>query len=543
MDTVKDDPGAMIAELARAMMPERRGRFLDAACGGDARLRADVEGRLAHTGGGNGGEPAVASPAREPDQDVVPGSVESIALDALNAAPGITEVGESQAEGPGDLPIDVYCDQKQLDLAARLQLVQQVCRIMDQDHRRGLIHGGLTTRHVRVSPDGTIHVLPRGRTEDPGADQAALLHASPEQVLGEPPTTASDVYGLGVLLYELLTGRYPYQVSSANPDEIGNAISEQAPERPSLAVLRADPAARSPETIAEARRTSPERLARLLAGDLELIVLNALHKEPERRYASARQLADDIDRYNERRPVLAHRDSWRYRAGKFLRRHPAASTAGLLLAAALLAGLPALAIGLARAHRDRDRARILYRTARSGIDNLFAQVADRHDMDAPGLQPAREALLEAALRYYETASEQRGGDLESLAESAEAQKRIGRINRLIGLPDVAAWQYQQALDRFEGLAARDPGNTRLQDDLVEILTELGEILSPMEDRRSEARQYLERARGLLEAEVAALPKVAASRRSWPGWWATSPSSSTPRTISIRLGPCGSGPST
>ncbi len=129
------------------------------------------------------------------------------------------------------------------------------------------------------------------------------------------------------------------------------------------------------------------------------------------------------------------------------------------------------------------------------------------------MQPARAALLEAALRYYETASEQRGGDLESLAESAEAQKRIGRINRLIGLPDVAAWQYQQALDRFEGLAATRPGQyAASRTTCVEILTELGEILSPMEDRRSEARQYLERARGLLEAEVAALPKVAASRR-------------------------------
>ncbi len=513
MDEVSHDPGAMVAELARAMMPERRGRFLDAACGGDAKLRAEVEGRLAHTAGGNESEPAAESVAHEEKiQDPVPGSLESIALNALNSPPGTTEVMESQAEAPSDLPIDVYCDQDQVDLVARLRLVQQVCRVIDQDHHHGLIHGGLTPRHVRVSPDRSIHVIPRERGEGVVEDQATSLHASPEQVLGEPATTASDVYGLGVLLYDLLTGRYPYQVSSGDPDEIGNAISEQAPERPSLAVVRLDSAARSPEAIAEARRTSPARLARLLAGDLELIVLHALHKEPERRYASARQLADDIDHYIQGRPVLAHRDSWRYRTGKFVQWHPVASTAGLLLAAALLAGLPVLTIGLARARRDQDRAEISYRTARLAMDGLFAQISDRHELDAPGLQPARAALLEAALHYYESASERRGRDLESRAESAEAQKRVARINRLIGLPDVAVWQYQEALDRFEELVTRNAGNARFQDDLAQILAELGELLSPMEDRRAEARQYLERAQRWLEAEVAAHPNSASSRR-------------------------------
>ena len=233
MDEVSHDPGAMIAELARAMMPERRGRFLDAACGGDAKLRAEVEARLAYTVGGNESEPAAESVAHEEKiQDAVPGSLESIALDALNAAPDTTEVMESQAEAPSDLPIDVYCDQDQLDPVARLRLVQQVCRVIDQDHHHGLIHGGLTPRHVRVSPDGSIHVIPREQGEGAVEDQAASLHASPEQVLGEPATTASDVYGLGVLLYELLTGRYPYRVSLGDPDEIGNAISEQAPSVP-----------------------------------------------------------------------------------------------------------------------------------------------------------------------------------------------------------------------------------------------------------------------------------------------------------------------
>ena len=283
----------------------------------------------------------------------------------------------------------MYCDRDQLDPVARLRLFQQVCRLIDQDHHHGLIHGGLTPRHVRISPDGSIHVIPREQGIAAVEDQSVWLHASPEQVLGEPATTASDVYGLGLLLYELLTGRCPYRVSLGDPDEIRNAISEQAPERPSLVVVRPDPEARSPEAIAEARRTSPARLSRLLTGDLELIVLHALHKEPERRYASAGQIADDIDRYIQGRPVMAHRDTWRYRMGKFIQRHPLASTAALLLAAALLAGLPVLSISLARARRDRDRASISYRSARSSIDSLFTQISERHEYDAPGLQSAR----------------------------------------------------------------------------------------------------------------------------------------------------------
>src|SRR5689334_4840533 len=113
MDAAKHDPGAMIAELARAMKPERRGRFLDAACGGDARLRAEVEAQLDHSGGGSGGEPAAEGPPPRPPDDPVPGSVESIALDALNEAP--VAATEGQAGPPDEPPIVAYCDQHRLD--------------------------------------------------------------------------------------------------------------------------------------------------------------------------------------------------------------------------------------------------------------------------------------------------------------------------------------------------------------------------------------------------------------------------------------------
>ena len=513
MDEVSQEPSAMIAELARRMMQDRREKFLDAACGSDRELRAAVEARLGHCDHGEGealdrdSAGYQAGGCREAD------AFESLALKALSTThyPEQEDHPALDNEGPDNGPIETYCDQKGLDLIARLRLFQRVCRKIDETHRHGSIHGALTPECIRVGPDDEPSVIEQDLA---AMDPAVLRYTSPEQILGESITTATDVYCLGILLYELLTGRYPYHTFTLNPppDELYAVISEQAPERPSLAVIRPVPAPRSPETIAEARQASPARLAWLVSGDLELIVLHALHKEPERRYTSALQLADDIECYIQRRPVLAHRASWRYRAGKFIQRHPVLSTVGLVLAAAILSALPALTISLARARRDQNHAEISYQTARSAMEGIFAQISERHEWDVPGLQPARVALLETALHFYESVSERHGADLESRMESAEAQKRVGRINRLIGLPDVAVWQYQEALNRFEELAADDAGNSHFSDDLAEILTELGEIVSPMEGRRAEARHYLERADHLLRAEVLKQPKSAPIQR-------------------------------
>ena len=190
---------------------------------------------------------------------------------------------------------------------------------------------------------------------------------------------------------------------------------------------------------------------------------------------------------------------------------PLASSAGLLLAALVLAGLPALVLGLSHARRERDRAEILSREARSTIDGMLAQLSDRHEMDAPDCsRPARHS---SNRRCTTTRTPATGpAPTSNLAESAEAQKHIAQINRLLGLHDVAAWQYQEALSRFEALAATDPGDVRFQDDRTEILTELGELLLPVADRRAEARQYLEQALRQLEADLTARPKSTATRR-------------------------------
>ena len=514
MDAASDDPIEMIATLARGMMAERRRRFLDAACGGDANLRAEVEARLGDVPKNDGTDEqpagALADQVANPELD----SIESIALEALSEVPGPNESqpAESKIDAPEDLPIGAYCDQKQLDTFARLRLFQKVCRAIDQDHRRGLIHGGLTPRHIQVFPDGSLQVIPREPPLQPAEGFFKPEYASPEQVLGEPVTTATDVYQLGVLLYELLTGRGSYRFRSQDPDEICNAISEQSPEHPSLAVIQPDILPGLAATIAEARQTSPAKLQRLLAGDLELIVLQALHKEPERRYATAEQFAEDIDRFLQLRPVRAHRDSRFYRAGKFIRRHPVATALGLFMATALTAGLIGSAIGLSRARRDRDRAETSFQIARNAVDELFTRIDEQRQFEALGLQPIRATLLENLLRYYENILDLRGNDPGARALAAEAQHRIARIDHLIGLPDIAAWQLERAIDRYEELIAHDPGETRYQDDLASLLDELGEVLLSMEGRSTEALPFLERAQSLLEVGLAAGPKATARRR-------------------------------
>jgi eukaryotic-like serine/threonine-protein kinase len=245
---------------------------------------------------------------------------------------------------------------------------------------------------------------------------------------------------------------------------------------------------------------------------LELIVLHALHKEPERRYATAQQFAEDIDLFLQLRPVWAHRDCWFYRVGKFIRRHPVATTLGLFMVTALTAGVIGSATGLGRARHERDRAETSFQITRSAVDELFTRIDEQRQFEALSLQPVCATLLENLLRYYENILDLRGNDPEAHDLAAEAQHRIARIDYLIGLPDIAAWQLERSIHRYEELMAHNPGEARYQDDLASLLNELGEALLSMEGRSTEALPFLERAQNLLEVALAAGPKATPRRR-------------------------------
>src|SRR6266849_3933619 len=278
------------------------------------------------------------------------------------------------------IAIDAYCDSNRLDIAARLKLFQIVCAAVHYAHQNLIVHRDLKPSNILVTAAGAPKLLDFGiakllderqaRQHTLAVTQADIRimtpdHASPEQVQGQPITTSSDVYVLGVLLYKLLAGTGPFVIPSMRLTDIERAICEKDPPLPSYTIFDESVTLR----IAEERNTTASRLRRTLRGDLDNIVLMAMRKEPERRYGSSQQMARDIQRYLEEKPVIARRDTLSYRSAKFIKRHWLPVTAGagvafLVLAFATTAYLQSLRIAAERdrvaeqrAMAERERAR------------------------------------------------------------------------------------------------------------------------------------------------------------------------------------------
>lgn len=241
-------------------------------------------------------------------------------------------------------PIDRYCDSHKLGIRARLELFLQVCSALKYSHQHQIIHRDIKPANILVNAEsvpklldfGIAKILDRGALASAAVRQTQTMfraftpeYASPEQIKGEAITTASDVYSLGVLLYELLTGHRPYRFETRTPSEIEQAICEEEPLRPSAVVTQAEDQALvhhttvsiTPEQISGARNTDPKQVRNCLLGDLDAIVMMALRKEPNRRYASVDDLSEDIRKHLEGLPIAARPSTLSYRGAKFIRRH------------------------------------------------------------------------------------------------------------------------------------------------------------------------------------------------------------------------------
>jgi len=423
-------------------------------------------------------------------------------------------------------PIDQHCDDERLAVPDRLRLFLQVARAVEAAHRNLVVHRDIKPSNILITADGHAKLLDFGIAKllDPGAAQltrtvARLMtpaYASPEQVRGEPVTTASDVYQLGLLLYLLLAGRFPYSVGGG-AGAAARAIAADEPTRPSTAATgpaeRGVPPGQEPrpaEAVARARATSPKRLRRALSGDLDTIVLTALRKEPERRYGSVAQLIDDVERHLAGRPVSARPDTLVYRTGKLVRRHAAAA----VTAAGALALVVALTVGYTlELARQRDRARLAALRSTQVSDflrGLFEVAAPTRSL---GEQiTARQLLDRGAARI--------DGELAGQPEiQADLMTLMGDVYRELALYDEA-----QALSgRAVALRRRFPGEDGLE--LAAALHHFARALADRAEHAAARRLYeealalRERALGPDHADVArtlgGLGRVLAAQGEFP----------------------------
>ncbi len=369
-------------------------------------------------------------------------------------------------------PIDRYCDAHRLSTGQRLELFRTVCSAVQAAHQNTVVHRDIKPANILVTSGGVPKLLDFGIVKllNPELVAPSIAHtvlkpltpeyASPEQVKGEPITTASDVYSLGVLLYELLTGHRPYRFESYLPSEMERTVCELEPEHPSTAVLRREErpggAVLTPESVSRTRNADPRRLQRRLSGDLDNIVLMALRKEPRRRYASAAQLAEDIGRHLEGRPVIARGDSFTYRAGKFLRRH----RLGVAVASAFLAAT--IGFGAVMAVQRSQVARALERAER-----VTAFLTELFEVSDPFVS-TRELL--------DTGAQKLGRDLEGQPEvRAELEGKVGVIYGRIGLYDRASPLLESALETHRRLfGERHPKVAASLDDLGILRQQTGD---------------------------------------------------------------------
>jgi non-specific serine/threonine protein kinase/serine/threonine-protein kinase len=425
-------------------------------------------------------------------------------LDGGTTADGLPYFAMEYVEGQNILD---FCEIGQLDTTARIELFRKVCGAVQYAHQNLIIHRDIKPANVLVGADGTPKLLDFGIAKllnpELGGDAFAPTvagpqlmtpeYASPEQVRGEPVTTATDIYSLGVLLYELLTGRRPYQLTSRVPSEIARVVCNSVPVRPSTVVTQSRddapsgggtgvaPMSDNIATRGRSKANDVERLRKRLAGDLDNIVLKALSKEPPRRYASVDQFSEDLRRHLAGLPVSARKDTLGYRAGKFLQRNRAAVAAGGLILLALIAGIIGTTWQAMVARRERTRAEQRFDDVRRLANTSLFELHDAI-RDLPGSTPARQLLVSNGLQYLDKLARDAGDRPDLQRELAGAYVKVGDVqgrpfNPNLGDTAGALASYKKSVAIYEALTGANASDATFQREMATAYLRLSEVLS------------------------------------------------------------------
>lgn len=374
--------------------------------------------------------------------------------------------------------IDRYCDQHKLSTRQRLELFRIVLGAVAHAHRNLIIHRDLKPGNILVKGDGTIKLLDFGIAKVLHADPAAQAlertatalrimtpqYASPEQVRGDQLTTASDVYLLGVVLYELLTGHRPYRLRAGDTMEVIRALGQGEPEKPSTAVSRVieepgsdggSKTALTPETVSRTRDGRPSRLRRSLAGDIDYIVLKALRKEAAERYSSADQMAEDIRRHLQGYPVLARRQTLAYRTTRFVDRHKGAVLASAVVVMTLLGSVTGMLWQGTLAQRRLAGAEQRFESAHAVLDSIWSEVDDAIPV-SPQIARARQIMADTATRYLDELRRGAGDDPEIAQRVASGYRHAAVLYQRAGDLNKAAAVGKKSVEVYDGLAGKTP---------------------------------------------------------------------------------------
>jgi eukaryotic-like serine/threonine-protein kinase len=414
------------------------------------------------------------------------------------------------------LAIDAFCDSNRLDITARLKLFQIICAAVHYAHQNLIVHRDLKPSNILVTAAGAPKLLDFGIAkllDDRQAGHHTLTvtqadmrimtpdHASPEQVRGQAITTSSDVYVLGVLLYKLLAGTGPFVIPSMRLTDIERAICEKDPPPPSHTVIDDS----GTLSIAEARNTTASRLRRTLRGDLDNIVLMAMRKEPERRYGSSQQMASDIQRYLEGKPIIARRDTLSYRSAKFIKRHWLPVTAVTAVAFLILAFATTTYVQSLRIAAERDRVaeqRAVAERERARAEEVSSFLVNLFKLSDPqenrGNQVTARELLDSGAKRLQT------GLQDQPATKAALLSTVGAVYDSLG-------QYNVALPILTESLALQPGSH--DKSRIATLLELGNARSHASDL-NDAEAPLQEALHLSQSEFGA-----SSQESGRALWA------------------------